>query len=931
MKKIKLNNNRKNINANENIKVKNKENQLKEEDKTKIIIKKLTTKSLEEKFSKNNIIIAIRVRPLNKKELEDSDYKTISIIDRDTLTISIPTEYSFNENSKEKNKLNKENKLNVTKEKQATYKYDFVFGENTNQEQIYKYTSSNLIKQVIEGYNATIFAYGATGTGKTYTMLGNSLNVGIMIRAIKDLFLSINNKKDKRYIIKLSYIEIYNEIIKDLLSNNSNKNDNNSIIELRNDPQKGTILHGIELKNVLNEHEAFNIILKGNKKRTEKYSEFNENSSRSHAILQINIDIEDKEIKMEKEIKFGKFLLLDLAGSEKASFNYNSKGNNELGSINKSLLALNKCITLLTSKNRKFIPWRESKLTRLLQDSLSGNSRVVMISTISQALIAFDETMFTLQYANRAKNLKVNIKKNIAEKVDIRINKYDEFIQNIKEEIVDIKKNILEQDNAINNNISDINIANNYINNIKYTDKNNNDLINLNLNNKKKEKNNNFDLKEKEKENEIDKIIREMLEHFDQEIKLKRKIIEKENIIEDLKNELSRQEYEILHAAKINLHYLKKQLQAKREDIAEKQNKMIKGYIKQNELNSKRKEFQKIISNLANKEQNNPEFYKLYNVYKYNINLLDNMNIEHKKYINILESKRKDKKIEGLIEQLDLRDQFIRNAYYQFEKNDIEFKYKNPKLISSNQLENIPYRPKIIKITPSTSIDNFSFRNLIKKTDDDNSSLSNNKSKIIEDSGKEKIKKIKFSNYEKNRNEKIEKLENVKKQLLRKVDSSKKRQYNSEILSLFHNHPVINKNNKIHGLNINDFIRNKKIDISNNNIINDRLLKNKNLSDINLMPIKTANKRVHFILKPSIINITKYNNGPLSDRASNQRYKNNSLSELNDNNTNQKNNPVNISLTSKLENEVQKKVKTILNKNYIGRYKSSPYLKFLDD
>ena len=436
MKKIKLNNNRKNQNNNENIKIKNKENQLKEENKTKLIIKKLPTKSLEEKFSKNNIIIAVRVRPLNKKELEDSDYKTIRIIDRDTLTISIPTEYSFNENTKGKNKLNKENKLNVTKEKQATYKYDFVFGDNINQEQIYKYTSSNLIKQVIEGYNATIFAYGATGTGKTYTMLGNGLNVGIMIRAIKDLFLLINNKKNKKYIIKISYIEIYNEIIKDLLSNNNS----NSIIELRNDPQKGTILQGVELKNVLNENEAFNIILKGNKKRTEKYTEFNENSSRSHAILQINLDIEDKEIKMEKEIKFGKFMLLDLAGSEKASFNYNSKGNNELGSINKSLLALNKCITLLTSQNRKFIPWRESKLTRLLQDSLSGNSRVVMIATISQALVAFDETMFTLQYANRAKNLKVNIKKNIVEKVDVRINKYDEFIQNIKEEIVDIKK-----------------------------------------------------------------------------------------------------------------------------------------------------------------------------------------------------------------------------------------------------------------------------------------------------------------------------------------------------------------------------------------------------------------------------------------------------------------------------------------------------------
>ena len=894
------------------------------EAKDKFSVKKLPTKILEEKFSKNNIIIAIRVRPLSKKELEDSDYKTISIISKDTLIISIPTEYSFNEEKKNKS----EKKINVTKEKQATFKYDFVFDENINQSQIYKYTSSNLIKQVIDGYNATIFAYGATGTGKTYTMLGYGVNVGIMIRAIKDMFLIVNINKDKKYIIKISYIEIYNEIIKDLL--NANNNDGSCAnIDLRSDPKKGIVLQGVQFINVSNEDEAYNLILKGNKRRTEKTTEFNEKSSRSHAILQINLEIKEKIINLDNFKKFGKFMLLDLAGSERASFNYISKGNKELGSINKSLLALNKCITLLTSQNRQFIPWRESKLTRLLQESLSGNSRVVMIATVSQALTAFDETMFTLQYANRAKNLKVNIKKNFLEKNDIRINKYDEFIQNIKEEIVDVKKNILEQDNAIKKNIITNNIKNNN------TNINNKEIKDISLENSKQ---NNTDMELKNSnENEYDKICKEMLEHFDLEIRLKRKIIEKENIIEDLKNELAQKEYEILHAPKINVHYLKKQLEEKREDIKDKESKIIKGYIKQNELSLKRKVFQKIISNLSKKGKNNPEYYILYNIYKYNINLLENMNIEHKKNINFSESKRKDKKIEGLMEQIDLRDQYIRNAYYQFEKNDIEFKYKNPKLISSNQLEKIPFRPKIIKIVPNITHSLSGDFSAEKNNWNDNSDKDINKNKENE---KKFIKKINISKYEKQRNEKIEKLKNVKKELMGKINSTKKRQYNSEILSLFNNHPVITKNNKTNGLNINDFIRNKKIILSNNNINHNSLLNNHNLSNNALMTSK-INKKVRFNLKPIVINIPKVISGPLSERNYNKRYViNNNINKTTDENKNEKikinenneNGKVNnISLTSKFENEVQKKVKTILNKNIIGRYKSSPYLKILNE
>ena len=903
-------------------------NKLKDLDKTKI--RKIRIKYVGKKCNKNNIIIAVRVRPLNKREKEESDYKTINIINKDTLTISIPTEYKFNE--KGKKELKKENKMNIINEKQKTFKFDFVFDEIIKQNIIYKFISQNLIEQVLEGYNATIFAYGATGTGKTYTMLGSGCNIGIMIRTIRDLFSIINNNNDKKYIIKILYLEIYNEIIKDLL------NKNNKVLELRNDPKKGVIIQGAEYITVSNDIEAFNLILKGNKNRTEKNTEYNETSSRSHAILEIIIEIEDQQVKLQPETKFGKFMLLDLAGSERASFfsnSKNSKGNIEVGSINKSLLALNKCISLLTLQNKYFIPWRESKLTRLLQNSLSGNSRIIMIATVSPALIEFDETLFTLQIANKVKNLKVNLKKNVFED-EIRINRYDEFIKDIKEEIVDVKKNIIEQDNSI---INEIIISNNNTNNnfsINNNDNasnrftnNNKDDINQNVNAKVENndtKNNDIN-KIDESQNDFKKIIEDMMEHFQLEIKLKKIIFEKENIIEDLKNEVNQKEYELLHKGKINIQNLKNQLKEQREDINEKQKKLIKDYIKQNKLNSKRKEFQKIIIKLLNNAPNNPEFFKAYNIYKYNINLIENLAIEHKKHLNIQESKRKDKKIKGLMEQIELRDEYIRNAYHQFVKNRIVFDYDNPKLISSYQLDKIPVYPKIINITPSIPYRKSFSDTLYKNNDYTNENLSDMSSNILENESN-----ISGDNYNIVRNEQIENLSLIKNKLLERKNSNTNIQYKSEILPRFQNHPLITKANEIFGLDTNNFQSKKNIIFSDN----DKYYNPLNKLDLNsnsLKPIKLNLKKIHFNFQPSPIKIEKQRNWPLSDRNENKYILNNNLCRDNEDKDSSNNNTIQskVSLTSNLENEIQKKVKTILNKNYIRRYRHSPYLRYLDE
>ena len=556
--------------------------------------KKISKKVIEEKFSKNKMLVALRCRPLLSRELEESNYNTIAVPDRETVLITIPTEYIANDN-KGKYYFKGEKKVKVTKVKEAEFKFDFAFDEKVDQAEIYQCTTANLVKQVINGFNATVYAYGATGTGKTYTMVGGGDNWGLMIRSISDLFKIINNEKEKNCIIKISYVEIYNEIIKDLLS------DKNTQLEIRADAQKGVILQGVEFKKVTTESDAYKLIMRGNKHRTEKPSSYNENSSRSHAILQINIEIEEQSLPtLNKEKVFGKFVLVDLAGCEKTPIL--GKKNAESGSINKSLLALGKCISALTSPNPGYIPWRDSKLTRLLQEPLSGNSRIVMIATVSPSMDSFDETMFTLTYANKAKGVKIVLKKNVVNLETPRINKFDEYIQNLRDEIEEVNGQIREKEKMNINNISNGEIDQSNSNNISL----NNTINNNNVNNN----NGNFIHND-----EYDKIQKEITNHFQNEINLKKKIVEKENMIEDLKNELSEQEYELIHAPKINQHYLKGQVESKRTDIEDKTKKMSKGYIKYNELMQKRKELQAVMSKLAKTDPNNAQVKNLYNIY----------------------------------------------------------------------------------------------------------------------------------------------------------------------------------------------------------------------------------------------------------------------------------------------------------------------------
>ena len=941
-----------------------------------IIIKKFPKISLEEKFSKNKMLVALRARPLLARELEDSNYKTISILDPETVSITIPTEYISTD--KGKYYFHGEKKIKVTKVKEATFKFDFAFDTQTEQADIYQYTTSHLVKQIINGFNATVFAYGATGTGKTYTMVGEGENWGIMIRAISDLFkmISQDKEKEKKFVIKISYVEIYNEIIKDLLADNKNTQ-----LEIRTDPQKGVILQGASFKKVTNEADAYKLIMRGNKRRTEMPSLNNENSSRSHAMLQIYLEVEQQDnnnLNFNKEKTFGKFVLVDLAGSEKAPIL--GKKNNESGSINKSLLALGKCISALTSQNKGYIPWRDSKLTRLLQEPLSGNSRIVMIATVSPAIDSFDETMFTLQNANKAKGVKVVIKKNVVEMEAPRINKYDEYIQNLQEEIHELNEKIVENEKInvnnnsnINMNISSRDIEQSNSNNVSFSNNNSNINANtnqnpININNVNKKNsitniippknvsnaNNNINNNRANTTNnnntiqvdEYEKIQKDIMEHFQTEINLKKKIIEKEEIIENLKNELSDKEYELFHANVANQKTLKNEVEEKRDDIKDKSKKINKGYVKQNELITKRKQIQATITKLSKNEPNNPQIKNLFNIYKYYLNLLENMNTEHRKFISMNEIKRKEKKIGILTEQLDLRDMYIKDAFKEIELNKCDFNYKNPKIISSEEIDLAPIRPPIVRISPSFgSLQNLA-KNLSLPKDESNNKLRSipkakeSETKSTKSASKNDRYSLKSDKYKEMLKDQLDlnKLNEIKKNIVTNTTISKKRQFGNEILALFKYNPKIeNSISNKNGFDQNLFER-KKYNSPNNVFSQSSRLINAGEKAITVNQNRINNFTGTNAINNSLTRQARKNynfrydgNGNLLRTKNTRNFNNfNNYSFSRDDSMSKSNSKIKITNTSSLENEVQKKVKTILKKDFIGRYKRSPYLRLLE-
>jgi len=388
-----------------------------------------------------NVRVCCRFRPMNKLE-ESEGAKEVVRVTKDRLSCTID-----------------EGRM-----KALTFTYDRVFPVETTQEEVYKHTGAQLVEQVLAGYNCTIFAYGQTGSGKTYTMEGgsddNGDSKGMIPRMVEDLMDRMRDAdKDLQFTIQVSYVEIYMERIRDLLDPQNEKPKRrsgkpesmqalrkriNTISEpkIKESPERGIYIVGVTEPFVRDLEDFIQLLQDGNIYRAVSKTHHNSQSSRSHAVITLRLACKSLENGTEKT---SKLMMVDLAGSEKNKANANRARLEEAKKINQSLSTLGRVINALTEK-KNHIPHRESKLTRLLADSLGGNSQTCLIITCSPSSYNREETKSTLRFGQRAKTIKNKPKVNKVitveqykkklQRAENQIARQDNIIKEMKQEIV---------------------------------------------------------------------------------------------------------------------------------------------------------------------------------------------------------------------------------------------------------------------------------------------------------------------------------------------------------------------------------------------------------------------------------------------------------------------------------------------------------------
>ncbi|XP_042342625.1 kinesin-like protein KIF18A isoform X1 [Plectropomus leopardus] len=384
----------------------------------------------------SHVKVVVRVRPTNESEKRENCRNVVQVVDSHMLIFDPKEEDTSCFGAQRVRNRN----INRRANKDLKFVFDHVFGEDSTQDDIFESTTKGVLDGVMNGFNCTVFAYGATGAGKTHTMLGTQNDPGVMYRTMTELFKRMDEaKEEKEFAVAFSYLEVYNEQIRDLLANAGP-------LAVREDSSKGVVVQGLTLHQPKSAEHILEALDSGNRNRTQHPTDMNATSSRSHAVFQIYLRQQDKTACLNPNVCVAKMSLIDLAGSERASAT-NAKGARlrEGANINRSLLALGNVINVLADPKSKktHIPYRDSKLTRILKDSLGGNCRTVMIANVSPSSKSYDDTHNTLKYANRAKEIKSSLKSNVVS-LDSHIGQYVVICEKQRQEILQLKKKLKE-------------------------------------------------------------------------------------------------------------------------------------------------------------------------------------------------------------------------------------------------------------------------------------------------------------------------------------------------------------------------------------------------------------------------------------------------------------------------------------------------------
>ncbi|KAL2131886.1 hypothetical protein VTI74DRAFT_4471 [Chaetomium olivicolor] len=324
-----------------------------------------------------------------------------------------------------------------------TYNFDHVFSQAADQGMIFEDVVKPVLDEMLSGYNCTIFAYGQTGTGKTYTMSGDltesmgmlSDNAGIIPRVLQALFRKLELDEQENSV-KCSFIELYNEELRDLLAPEENAKSLKIFDDTSRKGHSTTVVQGMEERYIMNAADGLKWLREGSVKRQVAATKCNDLSSRSHTVFTITVYAKHKTDKEDDFLMLGKLNLVDLAGSENIQRSgAENKRAAEAGLINKSLLTLGRVINALVDRSAH-IPYRESKLTRLLQDSLGGRTKTCIIATISPAKSNLEETISTLDYAFRAKNIRNKPQLNALTSKKALLREYTGEIERLKGELI---------------------------------------------------------------------------------------------------------------------------------------------------------------------------------------------------------------------------------------------------------------------------------------------------------------------------------------------------------------------------------------------------------------------------------------------------------------------------------------------------------------